>query len=336
MPQRLLFDRPQARLLRLLFAALLAIGMSSVPAWAQRTLNVGVGSAFTSLDPHFHNLTPNNLVASYIFSPLVEFDPSFRPAPALAKSWTAVSDTVWEFKLRPGVLWSDGSPFTADDVVFTFGRVPHVPNSPTSFADAVKPVTQIEVVDPTTIRLHTAEPQPLLPYLLTQVLIVSRKYGEGATTEDYNTGKAAVGTGPYKLASAVIGDHVAFRRNENWWGSEPTWDVVNYRVIANNAARTAALKAGDVDVIDQVPTGDVRVCNATRTSRSPARRANGSSSSISTQAGHSHRWCPARTASRCRTTHSRIRGCARRCRSPLTGNGYAPRSWMVSPCRPGK
>ena len=246
------------RTMRPLIAALaLAAGLSAAPAGAQRTLNIGVGGAFTSLDPHYHNLTPNNVLAAHSFSPIVEFDPNFQPAPALATAWRPVGDTVWEFKMRPGVRWSDGSPFTADDIAFTFARIPQVLNSPASFNANVKPVTRIEVVDPTTIRLHTAAPAPLLPYMLTQVYIVSRKSGEGAGSGDYNTGKAMVGTGPYRLQSALVGDRVTFRRNEDWWGARSPWDTVNYRVIANNASRTAALQAGDVDVVDQVATRDV-------------------------------------------------------------------------------
>ena len=156
-----------------------------------------------------------------------------------------------------GVTFTDGSPFTADDVVFTFGRIPTVLNSPSSFNFAVKPITRIEVVDAYTLRFHTADPQPLMPYNLTSARIVSRKHGEGASTADYNSLQAAIGTGPYRATEAVVGDHVIFRRNDAWWDSKPVWDVVNYRLIANNASRDAALQSGDVDVIDQVPTRDV-------------------------------------------------------------------------------
>jgi peptide/nickel transport system substrate-binding protein len=87
--------------------------------------------------------------------------------------------------------------------------------------------------------------------------IVSRKHGEGAETGDYNTLKAAIGTGPYRATEAVVGDHIVFRRNESYWGDKPYWDVVNWKLIANDASRDAALQSGDVDIIDQVPTRDV-------------------------------------------------------------------------------
>ena len=115
----------------------------------------------------------------------------------------------------------------------------------------------MEVVDPLTVRLHTFEPQPLLPLFLMQVQMIGRKNGQGASTADYNSGKAAIGTGPYVMDSVILGDKIVFKRNEKHWGPKPYWDVVNYRLIANGASRTAALQAGDVDIIDQVSTRDV-------------------------------------------------------------------------------
>jgi peptide/nickel transport system substrate-binding protein len=243
------------------FAALLA-GAAILPAASARAaepavLNVATGGAFTSLDPHYHNLGPNNVLADYVFSTLTKPDPTYRPMPSLATSWTLVDPTTWELKLRDGVTFHDGTPFTADDVVFSFGRIPMVMNSPASFTFATKPVTRIEVVDAHTIRMHTASPMPLLPFILFSPRIVSRKYGEGAVTADYNSMKAAIGTGPYKITSFTVGDRAVFRRNEAWFEPKPVWETVNYRLIANDAARSAALQAGDVDAIDAVPSRDV-------------------------------------------------------------------------------
>lgn len=245
------------RRLLCLASLLLASTLAIASARAETVLRVGTGGAFTSIDPHYHNLTPNNVIADTLFSTLVTLDGNFKPVPALAESWKAVDDHTWEFKLRPGVKFSDGTPFTPDDVVFSFQRIPTVLNSPSSFNYAVKPVERIEIVDPLTIRLHTKQPEPLLPYLLNGAHIVSRKYGEGASTADYNSGKAAIGTGPYKLQSVLLGDRIVFVRNENYWGPKPYWDRVDYRMIPNDASRTAAVQAGDVDIIDQVSTRDV-------------------------------------------------------------------------------
>ena len=250
------------RLTGLWLTATLTLGLLATPAFAQRVLNVGTGGAFTSIDPHYHNLTPNNVISYHLFNRLVGLDKDFKPVPELALSWTAIGDKVWEFKLRPDVKFHDGTPFTPDDIVFTFERIPQVLNSPSSFTQSVKPVERIEIVDPLTVRMHTRVPEPLLPYYIFGATIVSRKHGQGATTADYNSGKAAIGTGPYKLESVLLGDKIVFKRNENYWGEKPVWDTVNYRLIANNASRTAALQAGDVDIIDQVSTRDVATLQA--------------------------------------------------------------------------
>ncbi len=237
-----------------LFASL---SLAAAPASAQQTLTVGTGGAFTSMDPHFHNLGPNNVLTSYVFDPLVRFNANYAPEPSLAVSWHAVGETVWEFKLRGGVTFHDGSPLTTDDVAFTFARIPQVQNSPSSFNFAVKPVSRIEQVDATTLRFHTASPQPLLPYILAAVRIISRKHGENAPTAAYNNMTAAIGTGPYRLREFVVGDHAVFERNEAWWDKKPAWTRVNYKAIPNDAARNAALQSGDLDIMDQVPPRDV-------------------------------------------------------------------------------
>jgi peptide/nickel transport system substrate-binding protein len=239
-----------------LSAAFLALAVLAGPA-AAADLAIGVGGAFTSMDPHFHDLSPNHALTQHVFDSLVMSDNDARPSPGLALSWRALDPLTWEFKLRPGVRWHDGSPFTADDIVFTFGRAPNVPNSPTGLGQYIRPVTRLEIVDAETIRLHTAEPVPLIPQFMSAFAIVSRKHGEGAATSDYNSGKAAIGTGPYRLQSFQLGDRAVFTRNPDWWGPQQAWDRVTYRLIANDSARVAALQSGDVDAIDAVPTRDV-------------------------------------------------------------------------------
>ncbi|WP_245615252.1 ABC transporter substrate-binding protein [Muricoccus aerilatus] len=224
---------------------------------ATRPLTIGIGGAVTSLDPHFYNASPNNSLSMHIFDRLVERDAQTRLIPGLALSWTPVSEKIWEFKLRPGVKWHDGRDFTADDVAFTVERTPNVPNSPGGFGGFVRSIQRTEIVDPLTVRFHTASPAPLLPTELGSVAVVSRHAGGNASTEDYNSGKAAIGTGPYKIASYSPGDRTELVRNDDWFGPKQPWSRVSYRFIGNDSARTAALLAGDVDLIDQVPTSDL-------------------------------------------------------------------------------
>jgi len=235
---------------------IVAASLAAAPAGAQE-LKLAIGAAATSLDPHFHNSAQNTAVFSHFFDRLVNRTPEAGVAPGLALSWAPVADTVWEFKLRPGVTWQDGTPFTADDVAFTIGRVPHVPNSPGGYASYISMVTRAEVVDPLTVRLHTRAPAPNQPIDLALVGIISRKHGEGASTADYNSGKAMVGTGPYRFARYAPGDRVEMTRNDAWWGPKQHWEKVDFRFIPNAAARTAALLSGSVDMIDTPPATDL-------------------------------------------------------------------------------
>ena len=232
----------------------LAAGLVT-PALAE-DLKIGLSAEPSAMDPHFHNLTPNNALLSHIFERLVETDAASKLIPGLAESWKVLDGNIWEFKLRSGVKWHDGSPFTADDVVFTFERAPNVPKSPSSFASSIKGKT-LKKIDDLTIQISTPAPAPLLPTELTNLLIVSKKSGDGAKTEDYNAGKAAVGTGPFKFGSFVPGDKIEMVKNPDYWGAKAAYDKVTFKPIKAGPARVAALLAGDVDIIDDVPTADI-------------------------------------------------------------------------------
>ncbi len=245
------------RLLHIAAAALIAAFVPFAHAQKERAVSIGLQAAITSIDPHYHNLSPNNSLLLHVFEPLIKRDANQKLVPGLAASWKAVDDLTWEFKLRKNVRFHDGSPFTADDVVFTLKRVPNVPNSPSSFATFTKPIVDVKVVDPHTIVFKTATPHVLLPSDVASVLIVSKLHGEKAATEDYNSGKAAIGTGPYKFAEYVPNQRVVLKANYGYWGGEEPWDKVTFKILTNSAARVAALLSGDVQMIETVPTSDI-------------------------------------------------------------------------------
>ncbi len=227
----------------------------SAPAAAQE-LRIGLASEPTAMDPHFHNLTPNNSLLSHLFEALVEQDERQRLKPGLAESWKAIDDTTWEFKLRRNAKFHDGTPFTADDVVFTFERAPNVEGSPSSFGTYIKGKTVVKV-DDHTVHIKTAEPYPLMPNDVSTVMIVSKKHGAGAKTSDYNSGKAAIGTGAFRFAEYAPGNRIVMQRNKLYWGKLPDWERVVFRPIKSDPSRVAALLAGDVDLIDEVPSADM-------------------------------------------------------------------------------
>ena len=245
--------RTLSRLRVLAAAALVAFAAGA----AAQELVVGLSTPITSLDPHFHNLTPNNNVADHVFDKLVHKDAKEQMKPGLAESWKAVSDTTWEIRLRKGVKWHDGSDFTADDVVATIKRIPAVPNSPASFATYTRPIKEVAVVDKYTLRITTERPHPLLPNDLVAIRIIPAKFAASAKTEEFNSGKLMIGTGPYRFKEYVAGDRVVLERNDAYWGPKPYWKTVRMKMITSAPARVAALLAGDVQMIESVPTADI-------------------------------------------------------------------------------
>jgi peptide/nickel transport system substrate-binding protein len=239
--------------------ALAAMTAITVPLSASaETLTIGLGSEPTSIDPHYHNLGPNNQIAQHIFGRLVEQDDKQRLQPGLAESWKPINDTTWEFKLRKGVKFHDGSDFNADDVMFTMKRAPAHPNARSSF----KLYThgggkEYKKIDDYTIHVSTPRPYPLMPTDLSTVHIVSNEIGDATWEGEFNNGTAAIGTGPYKLVKWTKGEVLEMDVNENYYGEKPAWSKVIMKPIASAPSRLAALLAGDVDFIDNVPTTDI-------------------------------------------------------------------------------
>lgn len=238
-------------------AAAAALAFTANSAAAQRTLTIGASSAPTGMDPHYHSSNMNNAQLRQVFDLLIDLDPSGRFVPRIAESWRAIDDRTWEFRLREGVRFHDGTPLTAEDVAFSYARVPTVPNSPGSFTPAVRQIVRIEVVDARTVRFHTREPHPFLEHDIASIFILSRTLHANATLADFNSGRAMIGSGPYRHVSYQIGERQEVVRNPDFWGPAQPWDRVVTRVISNSGARSAAILSGDVDVVDTVPSQDV-------------------------------------------------------------------------------
>ncbi len=226
-------------------------------------LRIGMSADVTSIDPHFVNITPNNNIAWHVFEALTHVDEDARLVPGLAESWRPVGPTTWEFKLRRGVKFHDGSELTAEDVAFSIDRPATLTASPGPFTTFTRPIVAKEIVDRHTIRLTTAAPYAMVPYDMNSVFIVSKKAAAGATTEDFNSGKAAVGTGPYRFARFLRGDRVELVRNDAYWGPKPGWDKVTFRIVPSDGARVSALLADDLDAIEYVPTADLKRVRST-------------------------------------------------------------------------
>jgi len=223
-------------------AALAAILLAAGPAAAQqRTLTVGVQTPPSALDPHYHNTTNNNMALRHIFEALFEVGPDAKLQPGLAESLRNIDATTWEVKLRPGVRFHDGTPLEAEDIAFTFARVPTVPNSPALFTPQVRTISAIEIKDPQTVVIRTREPNPLLHFDLSGPAILSRKvHGPSPSTSDFTNGKLAIGTGPYRLVEYKHNERLELARHENHWAPPQPWDRVVFRYIPQPGSRTAA------------------------------------------------------------------------------------------------
>jgi peptide/nickel transport system substrate-binding protein len=239
---------------KIILAAMLGSGISLSAA---ADLKIALAADVSSLDPHYLNIAPNINMSSHLFDTLVLVDPDGKLVPGLAESWRALDDTTWEFKLRRGVVFHDGSPLRAEDVLFSLDRPATLTSSPGPFTAYTRQITAKRAIDEHTIQLKTAVPYGPLPLDLSSIFIISKNAAQHARPEDFDSGRALIGTGPFRFAGFVRGDHVDLVRNDAWWGGRVPWDKLRFRIITAPAPRLAALLAGDVDVMESVPTADV-------------------------------------------------------------------------------
>ena len=222
-----------------------------------KELVIGLAADLTGVDPHWHNNGQNSSNAMHVFDTLMALDDKGVLQPGLAVSWKPLSPTKHELKLRHGVRFHDGTPFTARDVVASFERViKGVPNTPGAFTTFTTGITAIKAVTDDTVEVDTEGPMPLIYKNLSRIYIISEKHAKDPT-EDYTTGKAMIGTGPYKFVRWVPGVSLEYVRNDDSWRGKEPWDKVTFKIMKNDSTRLAALLAGDVDLISGVPTNDI-------------------------------------------------------------------------------
>ncbi|MCR0984556.1 ABC transporter substrate-binding protein [Roseomonas populi] len=253
---------------RALFWGCLLLGLAlQVPGLVRAesppgTITIAVESPF-GIDPHFLFVGPNMAAARQIYDSIINRDSESRFIPGIVQSWEAPDDRTWLLHVRPGVTFQDGSPLTAEDIAFSIARVPAVPNNPGPYTSNLRTIEGVEVVNALTLRIRTDRPNPTLMGQLTNIFVVSRNAARGdgtaagASTAEFNSGRAAIGTGPYRLAAMHGSEGMSLARNPTYWGPAPAYEKAEIRVIGNDASRLAALVAGDVDLIESVPPGDV-------------------------------------------------------------------------------
>ncbi|RZI69344.1 ABC transporter substrate-binding protein [Variovorax guangxiensis] len=254
-------------------AILSALCAVSVTANAQTIRIANQGDAL-SLDPHSLNESLQLSTTANVYESLVGRNKDLSVAPLLATSWKQTSPTVWRFELRKNVQFHDGTPFTADDVVFSFARAAGEGSDLKSNTTDIK---EVRKVGDFAIEIETKGPFPILPDVITQLMILSKKWCEenkAVTPVDRRKGIEntasfkANGTGPYRVRERQPNVRTVFVRNATYWGKiEGNAQEVIFTPIANPSTRVAALVSGEIDVMEPVPVQDIARINASPNAR---------------------------------------------------------------------
>jgi len=244
-------------------AAVTALAIAAVPGHAA-TLRWAAQNDILTLDPHSQNHSTTHAIMQHTYEGLVRYTKDFQVEPCLATSWQQISPTHWRFHLRKGVKFHDGSPFTADDVVFSFGRILQPQGSNQIYVSSMK---EMKKIDDYTVDAILSGPDPVLLRLLVDFRIMSKAWSVKNKAENIQDYKAkeenfasrnANGTGPYLIKLWEPDKRVVLTANTAWWDklSGNVTDVI-YTPIKADATRVSALLAGDVDLVTDLPTQDV-------------------------------------------------------------------------------
>ena len=246
-----------------LAGAALALSLALPHAGSAAVFKWANNGDVNAMDPYTRNETFQLSFDANIYEPLIRRDRNLALEPALATKWEQTSPTIWRFTLRPNVKWQDGTAFTADDVVFSAGRV----RAPTSVMRSVlAPVKEVRKIDDLTVEFETNKVDPIFPQEITTWTIMSKAWCEknnatepvNLATKDENYAiRNAMGTGPFKLVLREPDRRTILEANPDWWDKpEHNLTRVELSIISNAATRVAALLSGDVDMIYSVPPQD--------------------------------------------------------------------------------
>ena len=245
-------------------AAALAVALAFAAPLDAKTFRWASQGDYQTADPYSQNETLTNLFAQQVHDTLVMRDKDMKIVPGLATGWTQVSPTVWRFNLRKGVKFHDGSPFTADDVVFSFERASHPASQIRQYAI---PVGKPRKIDEYTVEFVQDKPNPITLEHVAAIFIMSKAWAtkhkvekplDFKAKEETYAARNAMGTGPFMLVTREPGVKSVLKRNPNWWGKfEGNVEEIVYTPIGSDATRVAALLANGVDFILDPPPQDV-------------------------------------------------------------------------------
>lgn len=255
----------------LMLASMIALGSAISPTFAQ-DLIIGFSKEGETLDPANHRNRETETLLRNVYEGLLTRDASMKLVPEIAESYEQVSPTIYDFRIRKGIRFHDGSDLTAEDVRFTFERILKegaMGDGQTSPRQGLLgPVTGVELVDANTVRFNLSELWPILPAMLPNQQIVSKAFVEKNGTAGMAT--QAMGSGPFSLGEWRRGEALILNRFDDYFGGSPEVPPVGracvdraiFRTIPETASRVAALLSGDVHIINELPNSSIRQIQA--------------------------------------------------------------------------
>ncbi|MCL4737496.1 MAG: ABC transporter substrate-binding protein [Burkholderiaceae bacterium] len=251
------------KLKTLLLATATAAALMAAPAQAA-TLRWAAQNDILTLDPHSQNHSTTNAISMHAYEGLTRYDAQYRVEPALATKWTFLSPTQVRFELRKGVKFQDGTPFSADDVIFSFDRIRQPQGTMGIYVTGIQ---EIKKIDGHTVDFILSAPNPLLLRNIIDFRIMSKAWAEKNNTvnaqdykakEENHASRNAMGTGPYRITGWTPDQRVTMTVNADWWGKhDGNVTEVVYTPIAQAGTRVAALLSGDVDMLTDIPPQDI-------------------------------------------------------------------------------
>ena len=219
------------------------------------TLRVGWVNEPDNLNPFIGYSTSSYLVYHLNYDQLTGYTAAdVTPAPDLAESWTTSADGLeWTFKLRQGVKWQDGEPFTSADVVFTFDYI--IKNQLAAFTSYTTGITKVEAVDDYTVRFTTAKPKANMLGMVVPIVPehLWSKISPKAAGTSFQNKPPIIGTGPFQVVDFKKGDFVRMAANKQYWRGAPRIDEVIFQYYTNADSMVQDLKSGSIDACWGVP-----------------------------------------------------------------------------------
>jgi peptide/nickel transport system substrate-binding protein len=238
--------------------------LAAATAAPAQTLRWAAQNDILTMDTHSQNHATTNAILMHAYEGLTRYNAKYEVEPCLATKWTYISPTQVRFELRKGVKFHDGTPFTADDVLFSFGRIKQPQGTMQIY---VTGIAEIKKIDDHTVDFILSTPQPILLRNIIDFRIMSKAWAEKNRTTNVQDYKAkeenyasrnVMGTGPYKITAWQPEQRITMTVNNDWWDKHAgNVKEVVYTPIKSDPTRVAALLSGDVDMLTDLPTQDV-------------------------------------------------------------------------------